>query len=120
AFHDRAVYGVPVPAPPEVALPTIGGRTRHVCALLQDVTATHIAERGIGYIQGTARLGRNRTVIVTTAAGQEQVLTARTILVATGSRPLRPRNIPFDDPDVYDSDDIFKPGRMPTATLIVG
>jgi NAD(P) transhydrogenase len=41
-------------------------------------------------------------------------------LVATGSRPHHPPDIPFDDEDVDDSDTILQIDRLPATMLIVG
>src|SRR5262245_61290469 len=38
----------------------------------------------------------------------------------TGSKPMRFPGIPFDDPDIYDSDEIFKMRRTPEDIVIVG
>ena len=45
---------------------------------------------------------------------------ARAILVATGSRPTHHPGIPFDDPDVYDSDEIYSIRTVPKDIVIVG
>ncbi len=119
-FRQRDLYGISVAAPPEVVLPEIAERSAFVCAQLQHVIAQNLARNHVDYIQGTARLGRDRTVQVTTLDGGMETLRADVILVATGSRPLRPPNIPFDDPDVCDSDEIFKLGRIPSDLFIVG
>lgn len=119
-FRNRDVYGISVAAPPEVLLPKIAERTRQVCALLQQVVARNLEENHIDYLQGTARLGPNRTVQVNAVDGVVETLSADVILIATGSRPLRPRSIPFADPDVCDSDEIFKLGHIPNDILIVG
>jgi NAD(P) transhydrogenase len=119
-FRDRDVYGVSVAAPPEVVLQKVGERTRHVCSLLQEVVADDIARHNVAYRQGTATLGPDRTVIVTTPDGTEETLSAKVILIATGSSPLRPQHIPFDDPDVCDSDEVFRLGRVPKDIFIVG
>jgi NAD(P) transhydrogenase len=41
-------------------------------------------------------------------------------LVATGSRPHHPPDIPFDDEDVDDSDTILQIDRLPKSMLVVG
>jgi NAD(P) transhydrogenase len=119
-FHDRDVYDVDVAAPPEIAIRKVAERTRQVCSILQDATAENIALRSIDYLDGTARLGTNHTVLVTAQDGTERVLSADVILIATGSRPLRPATIPFADPDVCDSDEMFRLDRVPRDLLIVG
>jgi len=109
-----------VVAAPLIIMSTIAERTRGVCALLQRVVAQTLAQNHVDYLQGTARLGPNRTLEVTTASGTLETLAADVILIATGSRPFRPPNIPFEDPDVCDSDEIFKLGRIPKNIFIVG
>jgi NAD(P) transhydrogenase len=118
-FRDRDVYGLHFPAAPELAANTIRNRTRGVCELLQRVTAENIAKRGVEYIQGSARLSPDRTVVVSRADGQECMLRAKVILIATGSRPMRPPNIPLA-PGVCDTDTILQLGRAPKDILIVG
>ena len=119
-FRQRDVYGLSAAAPPEIVLTTIAERTRNVCALLQRVVAADLARNHVDYLQGAARLGPGRTVRVTTPDGTHQTLTADVVLIATGSRPLRPANIPFEDPDVCDSEQIFTLGRVPSDLFIVG
>src|SRR5205085_6839501 len=69
-FRDRDVYGLHFPAPPEIVANTIRNRTRSVCDLLQGVTAENIAKRGVEYVEGSASLGPDRTVLVTRSNGQ--------------------------------------------------
>ncbi|HEX2349435.1 MAG TPA: FAD-dependent oxidoreductase [Ktedonobacterales bacterium] len=119
-FRDRDIYGITVAAPPDVTLSTIAERTRHVCELLQRAVAQNLAHSQVDYLQGSGRLGPNHTIQITAPDGAVETITADIILLATGSRPLHPPNIPFDDPDVCDSDQIFKLGRMPADLCIVG
>src|SRR3954462_9988593 len=74
------VYGLRISAPPEVATDIIRKRTWSVCELLQKVTAGNIAEHNVDYIQGTARLGRDRTVIVSGEDGKDRTLSAKVVL----------------------------------------
>lgn len=55
-----------------------------------------------------------------TPDGREFTLCAKTILIASGSRPMRPKNIPFDEPGVCDSDTILALGHIPKDILIAG
>ncbi|HEU5103161.1 MAG TPA: FAD-dependent oxidoreductase, partial [Roseiflexaceae bacterium] len=52
--------------------------------------------------------------------GPERKLAARTILIATGSRPTHAPGIPFDDLAVYDSDRIYAIRDAPQDIVIVG
>ena len=42
------------------------------------------------------------------------------ILIATGSSPFRPPEIPFEEPDVHDSDDILELDRLPASLAVLG
>src|SRR4051812_48707765 len=114
------IYGVRTTVPPEVATDVIRNRTWSICEQLQNLTAANIANNNVDYIQGTARLDGNGTVIVSSADKKDHKLRAKTILIASGSRPLRPKNISFDIPGVCDTDTILYRGRVPKKVLIVG
>jgi NAD(P) transhydrogenase len=119
-YRQQEVYGVRAAAPLGVVLPTLRARIEHVRDVLQDVVANRLAARGIDYLQGTARLDTDRTVRVTSPDGVQREVAARAVLVAIGSRPAHPVGIPFDDPDVYDSDQIYSISKAPNNMVIVG
>jgi NAD(P) transhydrogenase len=106
-FYNREVYGITVSDPPQLMVEKITERTILVSELLQDVTAQNIARNGVEYMHGTAKVGSDRKVLVTSPGGEHSELLAKNILVATGSRPFHPDNIPFEDPDVWDSDELL-------------
>ena len=120
-FYNREVYGITVSAPPQLVIEKITERTIRVAELLQDLTAQNIARNGVEYVQGTAKVGSDRRLLVTSPADEHLELLAKNILVATGSRPFHPDNIPFEDPDVWDSDEFFSPRRqLPKSIFIAG
>lgn len=93
-------------------------------AVIDEVTAavrTNIDQHGITLLHGAARLGPARTVRVTPESGGDQIeLSADVILIATGSRPFHPPGVPFDDPDIVDSETILDLDRPVRHLLIVG
>jgi len=117
---EGAIYGLRTAAPAEVAIDVIRKRTWEVCALLQKGTAENIARNDVDYIEGEASLQQDGTVRVAGTDGRERKLHAKTILIATGSRPRRPKNISFEIPGVCDTDTILYRGRPPRGILIVG
>ena len=120
-FYNREVYGITVSASPKLAVEKIAERTRRVAECLQDITAQNIARNGVEYVQGTAKIGSDRRVLITSPRGEHHELLAKNILIATGSRPFHPDNIPFEDPDIWDSDEFFSRGRrLPKSIFIVG
>ncbi len=119
-FCEGDVYGLRLAAPPQIATEIIRKRTWHVCELLQKVTAENIAKNNVDYLQGTARLSPDGTVIVSGEDGTERTLRGKAVLIATGSRPFRPKNISFGIPGVCDTDTILYRGRAPKGIVIVG
>lgn len=119
-LREGDVYGLRMSTPPDVATDVIRNRTWSVCDLLQKVTAENIAKRNVDYIHGTARLEPHGTVVVSGDDGTYRELRAKVVLIATGSRPFRPKNISFEVPGVCDTDTILSRGRVPKDILIVG
>ncbi len=62
----------------------------------------------------------NELVVRDPAGAEMRRLSARVVLIATGSSPLRPAGVPFDDPDVEDSDTILDLDRIPDSLAVVG
>jgi NAD(P) transhydrogenase len=122
-FHHRTIYGLPDHPASEEVIQQIRDRTRAVSAILQEATEAKLRRHGIAYLRGEARLAPGRTVVVSpTDGGAEQAFTAGTIVIATGSRPFHPSFVPFEDPDVFDTDQVFEMsrGHLPRELLIVG
>jgi NAD(P) transhydrogenase len=119
-FSEGDVYGLQMAAPPAVATDIIRRRTRTVCELLQKVTADNIAQRGVDYIQAAARVDRDGSVIVSNGVEGERRIRAKVILIASGSRPFRPKNISFDIPGVCDTDTVLQRGWVPKDIVIAG
>ena len=98
-------------------------RTEEVSSAMQNFTRSFFVDKlGVDVIYGSARLGPNHTVIVTSreVSETELVFTAEKILIATGSLPFHPANIPFDDPDIFDSEGLPKHKRVSKSALVVG
>src|SRR5262245_63586914 len=90
-FYQQEVYGVELGLSPALALDKLAERTRQVCRSMQRATVTRLDMMGVTYLQGAARLVPGGKVRFSPANGGSEVeLAARVILIATGSRPLRP------------------------------
>jgi NAD(P) transhydrogenase len=95
----------------------------HVIGVVTMMTATvreNLRRHDVELVNGEARLGPDRTVIVRTEGDGERTLRARVVLLATGSRPFHPAHTPFDDPDVHDSETVLSVERLPEHLMVVG
>lgn len=85
-YRQEEVYGVAAAVALDEILPILRARVERVRDVLQNAVGQRLAARGITYMHGTARLGGSRTVHVAGSDGAEHRLSARAVLVATGSR----------------------------------
>ncbi len=69
---------------------------------------------------GDAKFIDQHTVAVKEQDGSVNKLTAKHIILATGSRPYRPDDIDFSHPRIYDSDTILTLKRNPRHIIIYG
>ncbi|MBC7661270.1 MAG: Si-specific NAD(P)(+) transhydrogenase [Chitinophagaceae bacterium] len=77
-------------------------------------------EYRIPIIRGAAYIENPKQVRVNQAGGKSLLLDTQFIMIATGSRPRRPANIPFDGWRVLDSDDVLRLESLPKSMTIWG
>jgi NAD(P) transhydrogenase len=119
-FRRRDTYALSLEIHPSVALERLMTRTAEVISTRTASVLANLARHGVALFGGEARLGPDRTVIVRRRDGSERLLRADVVLIATGSRPFRPPDVPFDDPDVHDSETILGLDRIPRTMVIIG
>jgi len=119
-FQRRAVYGVGMELDLQTEIGLLRARAGQVVETMTAAVAQNIARHGIELIHGTARLAPDHRVIVAGADGKTRTLHAETILIATGSRPFHPPGIPFEDPDVLDSETVLDLDRPFQDIVVVG
>lgn len=71
-------------------------------------------------VAGRARFEGPHEVRIESEDGTTRVVRGEKILIATGSRPVRPANIPFDGVNVVDSDEILAMKDLPRNVVVVG
>ena len=69
---------------------------------------------------GEAYFSDQNTLEITMADGAKETITARTVVIATGSRPYRPADVDFNHPRIYDSDTILEMAHTPFSLIIYG
>jgi NAD(P) transhydrogenase len=120
SFEKEKVYGVALSAPPEVMYPAVRARARQVSERLRQATLERIRASGAHLVHGEAQLEAGHTVVARAGDGTQTRLHADRVIIATGSSPLRPAGVPFDDPCVFDSETVMNIARKPRELLIVG
>ena len=73
---------------------------------------------GVTVLHGHARFLDSHTLALD--AGGETCVRGESILIATGSSPVRPPLFNFDDPRVHDSNQILELPSLPKSLVVVG
>ncbi len=119
-FRLRDIYGLGLGLTPDMLLERLRAREAEVEATMTEAVMRNIERHRIELVHGEATLGPGQTVVVNQPDGATRSLTTDVILIATGSSPLRPKVIPFDDPDVHDSNTILAIDRIPHSLVVIG
>jgi NAD(P) transhydrogenase len=116
---QRKLYGVNVTLDREIAVPRLLSRKDAVRAQEVQRIYQNLDRHHVELVRGTARLLDAHTVEVS-AKGDSRRISAAFLLIATGSVPFRPADIPFEDPAVDDSDSILDLDYMPDSMAVIG
>lgn len=108
------------------------GRSRHglladavrrkevIIAQQESVILQCLLKHGVALIPGEASFIDAHTRQVADSNGNTRRISAEAIILASGSRPRRPGNVPFDKKTVLDSTSILNLRHLPDSLLVVG
>lgn len=80
----------------------------------------NIAAHSIDHFTGTGQFEDAHHLLVHSAQGEPIRISTDVFLIATGSKPHRSPEIPFDDRFVFDSDTILQMDRIPESVAVIG
>ena len=95
-------------------------RAAAVSAVMGEAVAANLERHVIEVVHGHARLGHEGTVVVSHERQPDRLLKADVVILAPGSRPLRPASIPFDGRTVLDANEILALDQPFASIVIVG
>lgn len=95
-------------------------RARCVSTVEEKLLEEHLKSNAIVLLEGEGFIEGPHLVRLNKKGSCSQVVEAKAILIATGSRPRRPSDIPFDGWRVVDSDEILGLKSIPERMLILG
>ncbi len=81
---------------------------------------SQIERNDIPIIHGRAKFVDAHTVEVTHLRGRKSLIEASTIVIATGSRPRDPEDVPVDHENILDSDSILSMIYLPRSLVVLG
>ena len=85
-----------------------------------DVIRDQLVRNGVDLRAGIASFLGPKTIQITANDGTVQKVEADSILIATGTKPHRASDIPFDGRRILDSDEVLRMPSLPRSMCIVG
>ena len=119
-FKQRGLYGMEISLKDRVTARDFLYRERLVVQSEHQRIAENIKRHEIDLYDGNASFVDAHTVAVKPKHSPPVHLHGDVILIATGSYPHHPDNLPFHDRRVYDSDTILTINDLPPSMLVAG
>jgi len=104
----------------DMEVSTLMKRLDSVLGSYTDFISEYLASQGISYFHGRASISDANTVSLTTLKGSSSFLSAKYIVIATGSKPRTPPDIEVDHENILDSDSILSMIYLPRSLTVVG
>jgi NAD(P) transhydrogenase len=118
--YEKGLFGVDRDLQHEASLEDFMYRKNYVTASAAQEIRENLQRHGVDIYQGTGSFDDPHTISIQTSATQSLKIQGKYIIVATGSYPYHPTNIPFDGLRIHDSDTILQIKRFPKSLCIVG
>jgi NAD(P) transhydrogenase len=119
-LRQRGLYGVDYRVKSDITIGDFMHRERAVVEAAWQGIDANLERHGVTRVQGAARFVDPHTVEVDRFGQPARRITASVFLLATGSRPSHPADIPFDGHTVVDSDDVLSLTRIPQRVVVIG
>lgn len=119
-YRNRHLYGIRLEIDREQATPRMLSRKDAVRRLEVERIQWNLDRHGVTSLRGRGVLVDAHTVAIEALGKPRTTITADFILIATGSEPYRPKDIPFEDADVDDSDTVLSIDRLPSRMCVLG
>lgn len=116
---QRGLYGIDYSLKENLSVKDFMHREHIVVDNEHRIIHHNIERHNITLLHGDASLIDAHTVKITSENGEAQI-TGDFILIATGSSPFHPPEIPFDGNVIFDSDSILHMSRIPKTMAVMG
>lgn len=118
-YRQREVYGDMYRKKRHITMDDLRRKILHVTQLELDVVQDQLERNQIDIYSGEASFKGPNEVEVIRPDGAT-TLEADKILIACGTKPVRPSHISFDGKTIFDSDEILCLNKIPRSMIVVG
>ena len=119
-WREREFYGHGYKAKKNISAKDIQKRLRLTIDHEVDVLNDQFSRNNVDCVSAFAKFTGKNTLSVTMQNGSSETICFDKALIAVGTRPYRPDNIPFNGKNILDSDDILEITTLPESMIIIG
>ncbi len=104
----------------EISFPELRRGAAQIIDKQEDMRRSFYLRNRVPVVRGRASFVDAHTLQVDLPDEGRQMLTARSLVIATGSRPYRPDNVDFTHPRIFESDRILSLDHTPKSITVYG
>jgi NAD(P) transhydrogenase len=123
-IRQRKFYGADYAVKYEITLEDLNVQVESVLAQEMGVMAAQLRRNGVRMIYGMGRFIDANTIDVESHDGSGTRVSAEKVIIATGTVPRRPDDIPFDQEVFFDSNFLFshrnRRADLPRSLIVIG
>lgn len=120
-MNQRELYGASYRVKENITPADLLARTQHVITKEIEVVRSQLLRNRVELLVGVGSFVDDYTILVEDASrGDKMTITAKFVVIATGTLPARPAGVSFDSHRVLDSDGILDLTSIPTTMVVVG
>ena len=119
-WRQKGIYGRSYRVKDDITVEDLLHRLNVTVAQQIEIIRHQLERNGVHLISGFASFVDAQTIRVLDLQDKEALYSADKIVIATGTTPSRPADIPFDDRTIFDSDGILKLTQLPRTLTVIG
>ncbi|KLN69499.1 pyridine nucleotide-disulfide oxidoreductase [Rhodococcus erythropolis] len=120
-MNQRELYGASYRVKENITPADLLARTQHVITKEIEVVRSQLLRNRVELLIGVGSFVDEHTILVEDSSrGDKMTITAKFVVIATGTLPARPAGVSFDSHRVLDSDGILDLTSIPTTMVVVG
>lgn len=119
-WRERGFYGRAYRVKKDITAEDLRNRLHITLDHEVEVLEHQFARNSVSTASGLAQFTDTNSIEVLGEDGERQKYTADKFMLAVGTHPHRPDDVPFDGKDVVDSDDVLDLNGLPRSLTVVG
>lgn len=118
-FKYRSLFGESYQVKSKITIEDLTFWCQQIIKAEIEIARSHLQRNGVDLIRGEGSFKNNEWLAVVHGS-DVTAINADRFLIATGTHPARPADIPFDGKRIVDADDLLRLPSLPRTMLVVG